>query len=234
MKRKSKQNQKEVFCLIPARSKSKRIKDKNIQIIKGLELFVHAIRFAKTFKNLEICFSTDSKKYLNIAKKYIKVDSLRPKKLALDHVKTYDVFKYELEKTEKQQNKKFKYFLLLQPTVPFRKKIDLKKALKYIKQKNIDSVVSLNSVEGNHPYRMKKINNKNFVLNFINKKKENMEPIQKLPNLYIRSGAIYLIKRKAFYKYKNLLGTKVRPIIVKDKYAINIDNYKDLIIARNF
>tara|TARA_B100001175_G_C19350826_1_gene562250 strand:- start:86 stop:790 length:705 start_codon:yes stop_codon:yes gene_type:complete len=234
MRHKSKQNQKEVFCLIPARSKSKRIKDKNIQIINGLELFVHTIKFAKNFGNLEICFSTDSKKYLNIAKKYIKVDSLRPKKLSSDHVKTYDVFKYELEKIEKQQNKKFKYLLLLQPTVPFRKKADLKKALKYIKEKNVDSVVSLNSVEGNHPYRMKKINKTNFVLNFINEKKENMEPIQKLPKIFLRSGAIYLIERKAFYKYKNLLGTKVKPIIVKDKYAINIDNYKDLIVAKNF
>ena len=234
MRHKSKQNQKEVFCLIPARSKSKRIKDKNIQIIKGLELFVHTIRFAKNFRNLEICFSTDSKKYLNIARKYTKVDSLRPKKLSSDHVKTYDVFKYELEKIEKQQNKKFEYLLLLQPTVPFRKKADLKKALKYIKKKNVDSVVSLNSVEGNHPYRMKKINKTNFVFNFTNEKKENMDPIQKLPKIFLRSGAIYLIKRKAFYKYKNLLGTKVKPIIVKDKYAINIDNYKDLVIARNF
>ena len=234
MRRRSKQNQKEILCLIPARSKSKRIKDKNIQIIKGLELFVHTIRFAKNFRNLEICFSTDSKKYLNIARKYVKVDSLRPKKLSLGHVKTYDVFKYELEKIEKLENKKFKYLLLLQPTVPFRKIADLKKALKYIKEKNVDSVVSLNSVKGNHPYRMKKINKKNFVVNFTNEKKENMEPIQKLPKIFLRSGSIYLIKRKAFYKYRNLLGGNVRPIIVKDKYEINIDNYKDLFFARNF
>lgn len=234
MRQRSKQIQKEVFCLIPARSKSKRIKDKNIQIIKGLELFVHTIKFAKNFSNLEICFSTDSRKYLNTARKYIEVDSLRPKKLSLDHVKTYDVFKYELERIEKIRNKKFKYLLLLQPTVPFRKKADLKKALNYIKEKNVDSVVSLNSVEGNHPYRMKKITRRNFVVNFINEKKENMEPIQKLPKIFLRSGSIYLIKRKAFYKYKNLLGGKVRPIIVKEKYEINIDNFRDLFFARNF
>ena len=144
------------------------------------------------------------------------------------------MFKYELERIEKIRNKKFKYLLLLQPTVPFRKKADLKKALNYIKEKNVDSVVSLNSVEGNHPYRMKKITRRNFVVNFINEKKENMEPIQKLPKIFLRSGSIYLIKRKAFYKYKNLLGGKVRPIIVKEKYEINIDNFRDLFFARNF
>ena len=63
MNNKSKQMQKEIFCLIPARSKSKRIKNKNILKIKGFELIIHTIKFAKKFKNMEICFSTDSKKY---------------------------------------------------------------------------------------------------------------------------------------------------------------------------
>ena len=233
MNLKSKQNQKEIFCLIPARSKSKRIKDKNIQKIKGFELFIHTIKFAKKFKNMEICFSTDSKKYKKIASKFIEVGSLRPKYLSSDYIKTYDVFKYELKKIEKIQKKKFKYLLLLQPTVPFRKKKDLIKAFDYIKEKKVDSVVSLNSVGGFHPFRMKKINKKNYVLNFIVSKTENMEPIQKLPKIYLRSGSIYLIKRNAFLKYKNLLGRKVRPIIVKGKYAINIDDEKDLLIAKN-
>ena len=176
----------------------------------------------------------DSKKYLDIAKKYLKVNSLRPSKLSSDYVKTYDVFKYELKKIEKKLSKKFKYLLLLQPTVPFRKKKDLIQALKYIRQKNVDSVVSLNSVGGNHPYRMKIINKRKLVVNFMSFKKENMEPIQKLPKIYIRSGSIYLIKRSAFFKYKNLIGAKVKPIIVKGKYSINVDSSDDLLIARNY
>ena len=233
MNNKSKQMQKEIFCLIPARSKSKRIKNKNILKIKGFELIIHTIKFAKKFKNMEICFSTDSKKYKKIASRHIKVGPLRPKRLSSDFIKTYDVFKYELNKVEKKLNKKFKYLLLLQPTVPFRKKKDLIKAFNYIKQKNVDSVVSLNSVGGNHPFRMKKINKKDYVLNYTTSKNENMEPIQKLPKVYLRSGSIYLIKRDAFFRYKNLLGKKVRPIIVKGKYAINIDDKKDMLIAKN-
>ena len=65
-------------------------------------------------------------------------------------------------------------------------------------------------------------------------KKENMEPIQKLRKIYIRSGSIYLIKRSAFFKYKNLIGAKVKPIIVKGKYSINVDSSDDLLIARNY
>jgi len=113
MKLKKKINNKDIFCLIPARAGSKRVPNKNIKKLNNLELFVHTIKFAKSFSFLEICFSTDSKKYKKIAEKYIKVDQLRPKKLSLDNVKTYDVFKYELNRVEKKLNKKFKYLLLL-------------------------------------------------------------------------------------------------------------------------
>ncbi len=221
---------KKIFCLIPARSGSKRLKNKNIKKLNNLELFVHSIIFAKKFKSMQICFSTDSKKYQKIAKKFIEVDELRPKNLSGDHVRTYDVLKYELLRTEKKLNKKFEFLLLLQPTVPYRKKSDMQKAINIIKNKNVDSIVSITPVLGNHPLRMKIIRN-SFVINYSNEKNENMEPIQKLPKVYLRSGSIYMIKRSAFFKYKNLLGKKVKPIILKDKYAINIDKIEDFNLA---
>ena len=60
-----------------------------------------------------------------------------------------------------------------------------------------------------------------------------MKPIQSLENVYLRSGSIYLIKRNAFFKYKNLLGKKVKPIFVSGKYSINIDDEKDFLLAEN-
>lgn len=224
---------KNIFCLIPARSGSKRINNKNIKKLNNLELFVHSIIFAKKFPSMHICFSTDSEKYQKIAKKYIEVDNLRPKNLSGDFVKTYDVLKYELLRSEKKLNKKFDFLLLLQPTVPFRKKSDMQKAINIIKKKNVDSVVTITSVLENHPLRMKVIKN-SYVINYSNEKNENMNPIQKLPNVYLRSGSIYMIKRNAFFKYKNLLGKRVKPIIVKDKYAINIDKIEDFNFAKKY
>lgn len=224
---------KKIFCLIPARSGSKRLKNKNIKKLKNLELILHTIKFAKKIPVSYICFSTDSKKYLNIAKKYIEVNRLRPKNLSGDSIKTYDVFKYELIKTEKEMNVKFDILLLLQPTVPFRKIKDYLKSLKLINSGNCDSVVTLNSVGGYHPERMKVIK-KGYAKNYTKKKIENMKPIQSLENVYLRSGSIYLIKRNAFFKHKNMLGKKVKPIFVSGKYSINIDDEKDFLYAENF
>ena len=60
----------DTLCIIPARSGSKGIRDKNILILNNKELFLHSINFAKKLKFVkDIVFSTDSKKYIKNSKK---------------------------------------------------------------------------------------------------------------------------------------------------------------------
>ena len=57
---------KNVLCLIPARSGSKTIKNKNIVKINNKELFYYSIRFSKKLKFIKkIIFSSDSSNYLS-------------------------------------------------------------------------------------------------------------------------------------------------------------------------
>ena len=73
-----------LIALIPARSGSERIKNKNLLKLRGKTLLKIAVENAlksKIFK--KIIVSTDSKKYAHLAKKYgADVPFLRPKKLA--------------------------------------------------------------------------------------------------------------------------------------------------------
>ena len=58
------------IAVIPARSGSKRLKNKNIKKLLDLELFLWTIRAANASKDIDrIIFSTDSKKYVEISKK---------------------------------------------------------------------------------------------------------------------------------------------------------------------
>jgi CMP-N,N'-diacetyllegionaminic acid synthase len=58
-----------VLVIIPARSGSKGIKNKNIKIVKKKPLLAHSIIYAKKCKFIDkIVVSTDSYKYANIAK----------------------------------------------------------------------------------------------------------------------------------------------------------------------
>ena len=222
------------ICVVPARKGSKSIKHKNLSKIKGKELIKHTLDTCKHFrKDFLSVISTDSKKILNISKKYrMHHNGLRPAKLSGDKALTYDVLKYEILLTEKKLKKKFHYILLLQPTCPFRSIKKIKKALKIIKSKKYDSVISISDVGANHPERMKIIKN-NKLVNYTKKKYENLKPRQSLQKVFIRSGSIYLINRKSFFKYKSFVGRNCYGLVVSAKESINIDDKNDLIIANS-
>ena len=219
---------KDILCIIPARTGSKGVKNKNFLKIKGKMLIQYTIDTAKKIsKYCDIIISSDSLKTKEICRKNnIKFHGIRPKKYSGDKVETYKVVNYELKKIEKGK-KIYKYILLLQPTCPIRDYKKLLKAIKKIKSKKYDSVISIKNVNENHPLRMKKIVN-NYVINYVNMKKENMKPRQSLPNVYIRSGSIYLFSREVLFRQKSLVGKKCYGIILKGKETINIDTYENL------
>jgi len=227
------EKRKKYLCVIPARAGSKGIKNKNYIKINGVPLIQHTINTAINLKNYcDIVISSDSKKIKKICKKNnIDFFGLRPKYLSQDSSKTYDVVKYELKKIEKIKKIKYEGILLFQPTCPVRNLNKIKKAFKIIKNNKYDSLVSVSSVEGFHPVRMKKFN-KNYLVNYLDSKKENMNPRQSLPKVYIRSGAIYMIKRYAFLKYKALVGRKCYGMILEGLETTNIDTIEDLSLLK--
>ena len=81
------------ICIIPARSGSKRIKNKNIIKINGIPLIGLTIKIAKKSKLFKrIVVSTDSIKVAEIARKYgAEVPFLRSAKLSDDFTPTYKV-----------------------------------------------------------------------------------------------------------------------------------------------
>lgn len=222
----------DTICIIPARSGSKGIKNKNITLIKNKPLFLYSLEFAKKLSFVKkIIFSTDSKKYLSIARKYgYNFNSVRPKNLSLDTTETIDVIKYEIKNLSKKIQKQVKFILILQPTCPFRKLNDFKKAYKKL-TKNYDAILTVKKVN-EHPERMMKKDKNGNLSNFSNR--VNFKPRQNLEQLYIRAGSMYFFRVKELQNKKFNLGDKIYGIEVKGKYKVNIDNKDDLEEARKF
>lgn len=224
---------KDTLCIIPARSGSKGIKNKNIIKIKKKPLFIHSLDFSKKLNFIKkIIFSTDSKKYLNIAKKYgYNFYNLRPKKLATDTAATSDVIKYEIANLDENTLVGIRYILVLQPTCPFRKISDFKEAYKKIRNKKYESVITIRKVK-EHPERMmiKKKNGKIYNLN----NKVNFKPRQNLHQLYLRAGSMYFFKINRLKNKTFNLGKKIYGIEVRGRYKINIDDAEDLIMAKKY
>ena len=123
-------NRNKIWAIIPARSGSKSIKDKNLKKIGGRSLIEHSIRSAKQINQVEkIIFSSDSKEYLKIANK-IGVDILhhRSIKASKDNSTDLDFFKDFIKNYSIKDLPDF--FIHLRPTTPIRKKKFLNDAVR--------------------------------------------------------------------------------------------------------
>lgn len=121
-------------AIIPARSGSKRIKNKNIKNFYDKPIIYYAIKAAKDSKLFnKIIVSTDSKKIGAIAKKFgAEFSFIRPKYLSGDKVETRKVILHSIRWIEKNYIKP-KFICCIYPTAALLKPFDLKKSYKIIK-----------------------------------------------------------------------------------------------------
>ena len=203
-----------ILGLIPARSGSKGIKNKNIMPIKNIPLLEFSIFTGIKCKEAglltDVVVSTDSKEYLNMFSDY-KIDRgyLRPKVLAEDNTPTIDVIIDLIDWYKLSKNITFDAVLLLQPTSPFRTLENINDAINMLKQNpDLSCVTSISKLEDHHPLRIKRINEDNKLVDFNNTLVE-PEPSRRqdfTPSAYIRNGAIYLSPIKSILEKREIRG----------------------------
>lgn len=222
-----------ILAVIPARGGSKSIKNKNMSIIKGKPLIFYTIKEALKSKLItDLVVSSDDKNIINYSSKLGALTPFkRPKSLSTDNTLSAPVIYHALEFMERLQKINYDLIIMLQPTSPFRKVKHIDEALDLIIRKNYDSLVSVVNVDGYHPFRMKRFSEDNL-LNFIDQGFEDMRPRQHLPKVYIRNGAIYIVKCEYLKKNKTLVAQKCLGYEMSYKESVNIDNEVDLIVSR--
>lgn len=224
-----------ILGIIPARSGSKGIKDKNLKKIGKYPLIYYTIKQSlksKIFDNLII--STDSKKYLKLSEKFgVGSPFIRPKYLSKDNSLAIDTILHALKKCEKYFKIKYDLICMLQPTAPIREVEDFKKIYNLMikNYSKCDSVISVVDVDNFNPYKMKKILN-NRLIDYKKWPVEN-PPRQSLPKTYIVNGAFYLFKRDTFIKLKSFKGYNSIPYIMPKERSVNIDSIVDFNLAEN-
>ena len=212
------------ICIIPARSGSKRIKNKNFIKILNRPIISYVIKVAlKSLIFDKVYVTTDSKKIKNIATKYgAEVPFLRSKKLSNNKTAIYPVIKDFLNKIKHLKDKDI--VCVLFPTSIFVTKKLIEKAKKKLTSNNIYvSVIQ----KFNHPIErgFKEIKNS---LKPINRKKIRLRT-QDLTPTYYDSGQLYFSK-KIFYFSKKKFINKFVKIGYLD--AMDIDDYESLNVAK--
>ena len=111
-----------ILAIIPARSGSKGLRHKNIQLLGGKPLMAWSIEAAKESKYVHrVIVSTDSGAFAEIAKEYgADAPFLRPAKFSGDNAKVEDALLHTLNWLESHEKEHYDIVLLLQTTDVFR------------------------------------------------------------------------------------------------------------------
>ncbi len=216
-----------MIAIIPARSGSQGLKNKNILKLNGKSLIGYTIEAAlKSKKISKVIVSTNSEKIAKIAKSFgASVPFLRPKNLATSKSKSIDTYIYTINKIEEQTNKHINSFICLLPTCPLRDSKDIDNAIRLFNKKKADSVISITNAD--YPIEWNFSLGSNSILKKIIKNSSETDNRQKFKSLFIPNGAIYIFKKKKIFKHKRFFFKKTYGYKMSKLKSIDIDNIDD-------
>ena len=219
------------IAIIPARSGSKGLSDKNVRILNGKPLLAYTVEAARNSGIFEtVHVSTDSEEYSAIAEKYgANQDFLRDPENAADASSSWDVVREVIHKYEKQ-GKRYDTCVLLQPTSPLRTAGDIRKACMQYGQKGVRSVVSV--TETDHPVQWCFPLTEDCAMTaFALSPYRNMRR-QELSKQYRENGAIYIVSVKDIMQPDfDIYAAGCYAYIMDPGRSIDIDTLTDLRIA---
>lgn len=221
---------KNIIALIPARSLSKSIPDKNLVKINNKSILEWTIICCKRINVFhKIVVTTDSNKYSDLAKKFgADIVIKRPKKISKDNSQDIDFIEHAIKKLRFLD---YDFIAHMRPTTPQRKISEIKKAINIFKKSKYDSLRSIQEMSET-AFKTFKISNKklkplistNQSLDYFNR------PRQFFPKTFQPNGVIDIYRKDYVDKKKKLFGKNVFGFITKEVIEIdNIDNYKMLI-----
>lgn len=218
-----------VLAIIPARSGSKGLPDKNIKNLAGKPLIAYSIKAAMESGVFDtVMVSTDSEKYAEIAIEYgAEVPFLRSKEMSSDLATTRDVVLEVLDRFEKS-GKKFGTICILQPTSPMRTAQDIRNAMELFEVKNAKAVISV--CETDHsPLWINTLPEDKNMERFLDNRGD--FPRQQLETYYRLNGAIYLYETDFYLEHEYVYQKECYAYIMSRENSIDIDGQLDFDFA---
>jgi len=221
-----------ILAVIPARGRSKEIPRKNLKDLGGMPLIAHTIRSAQQAGTLDrVILSTDSPEIAEVGKRYgVEVPFLRPAELAADESPMAPVLAHAVAFVEKERGKSIDAVVLLQPTSPFRTAAHIDEGIRLLMETGADSVVGLCKARQN-PYWMWIIRDGH--VERLLPEGANFRRRQDLPEVHRVNGAFYASRRHVIMDQGQVLGEKVRGIIMTEEDSLDIDAPLDFTIAES-
>lgn len=223
-----------IFAIIPARSGSKGIADKNIKLLNGKPLLAYSIQSAIRSRLIDrVIVSTDSQQYADIAQNYgAEVPFLRPKNISGDKAKDIHLFDHLITWFRDYEKYVPDYLVHLRPTSPLRKSSIIDDAITLF----INSGSKFTSLRSCHAMpqssyktfeikdkKLKGLNTNGFDIESLN------NPRQGFPTTYDCNGYVDIIRSELISDKDIMHGDSVLAFITELVYEIDEKSDFDLI-----
>ncbi len=215
------------LAVVPARSGSKRIPEKNTRLLAGKPLVVWTIEAARTCPRLEnVIVSTDSSSIAEVARAAgADVPFMRPAALATDTAATVDVIRHASSFIE-AQGRLVTAVVTLQPTSPLRTGADIEAALELFSSDPTRAVVSVSPAPSPVEFMMRIVGDELVPVGgaWPQMRTQDARPA------YVLNGAIFITPRELLDR-GSLVGPRPRPYVMPRERSIDIDDELDWRIA---
>lgn len=217
---------KHILAIIPARSGSKTVKDKNIRNLNGKPMIAYSIEHALASERINrVIVSTDSRKYADIAREYgAEVPFLRPAEISGDSALDIETFQHVLKSLEEEEDYTPDVIVQLRPTYPIRNVHDIDAMIDMIlSNSEIDSVRCIAPAK-ELAYKMWRKDENNNIKPLLTDIPEayNM-PRQELPELYYQNACIDVIRTNTILKYNSMSGRNIKGYLMKQNFDIDTE-----------
>jgi len=216
------------IAIITARGGSKRIPRKNIKEFCGKPILAYSIEAAIASEVFdEVMVSTDDEEIAEIAKYYgAKVPFMRSAETANDYATTADVLREVLEQY-KVRGMTFDEMCCIYPTAPFVTAEKLQKAMRVLKEPQIQSVIPV--VEfAFPPVRGMYIRNEKVEYAYPEYELARSQDIEKM---YHDCGQFCFLKVEDFLREQKVIMKNTKAMIMSNREVQDIDTYEDWKLA---
>jgi CMP-N,N'-diacetyllegionaminic acid synthase len=221
-----------VLAIIPARSGSKSIRDKNLSLWRGQSLLAHSIIHGLAAQTVDrVLVSTDSEAYAEIAKSLgADVPFLRPAEFSGDHSTDLEVFQHALSWLAENEGYRPDICVHLRPTYPSRAAALIDKMVGHLAaHPDLDAVRTVVPVVET-PYKTwfrDPDGNLSPVVQFGDKESWNI-PRQQLPVAYWQNACIDVVRTSVILEKNSMTGRRIYGYVMPEAERFDIDTPGDL------
>jgi CMP-N,N'-diacetyllegionaminic acid synthase len=223
------------IALIPARSGSKRVPDKNIRPLAGHPLIAYSISAAVRSEIFsDIIVSTDSQHYADIASYYgADVPFLRPEEFSGDVSPDIEWVVYTLN-TLRQQGKVYDCFSIIRPTSPFRLPQTIRRAWDtFLAEDGVDSLRAVEKCK-QHPGKMWVVKGKRMypLLPFGQEQHPwHSSSTQSLPLIYVQNASLEIAWTHVALEKGSIAGEVLVPFFTEEYEGFDVNHPYDWHLA---